>query len=222
MTGDKKDDHQSKRLLPWARLVLATGVILVLLPCLGLVGSVVYLRARQAGAFSRWRSLGALPDNGIDIVTGDVGVVYVVTAAGSIYGCRHRGTRVADDCWYETQEPLSVDQKARFDKSLYQREVEPPVGTVVDTLEVTVWQAEDAFEVRYILLEDGTVWKWEYDVGSYLSLFIIILGPIAGVALGIVVVVILWTGVGLRRLQHRIKEKESPAEPKQPAPPAQE
>ncbi|MFQ5580653.1 MAG: hypothetical protein ACE5FZ_08570 [Nitrospiria bacterium] len=129
---------------------------------------------------------------------------------------------MADDCWYETQEPLSVDQKARFDKSLYQREVEPPVGTVVDTLEVTVWQAEDAFEVRYILLEDGTVWKWEYDVGSYLSLFIIILGPIAGVALGIVVVVILWTGVGLRRLQHRIKEKESPAEPKQPAPPAQE
>lgn len=209
MTEDKKDNHQPKGRLSRARFLLVTGVILVLLPCLGLAGSAGYLKARQAGALARWRPLGAPPDGGVDIATGDIGTVYVHTAAGSIYGCRHRGARGADDCWYEAQEPLSVDREARFDKRLYQRKVEPPPGRVVDTLEVALWQAEDAFETRYALLEDGTVWKWEYDVGGYLSLFIIILGPLAGVGLGIAVVVIFWAGVGLPSLRQRIKLKAS-------------
>jgi len=201
MTEYKKDNHQPKRLLPWVRLLLATGVILTLLPCLGLVGNVAYFRYQKAGAFSHWQSLGAPPYSGVDIVTGDIGVVYVRTAAGNIYGCMHKRKRVADNCWYEAQEPLSVDRKATFDNRLYQNEVEPPPGSVADMLDVTVWHAEDAFETRYILLEDGTVWKWEYDMGAYFSLFILILGPLAGLALGIMVVVILWASVGLRSLR---------------------
>ena len=198
MTGHKNHSHQPKRLSPTARWLLATGALLVLLPCLGLMGSVGYIWARQAGALSHWRSLGVPPDRGVDIVTGDTDVVYVRTAAGSIYGCRHRGTGAADNCWYKAQEPLSVDPEATFDKRLYQSEVEPPPGTVADRLEVTIWLAEDAFETRYVLLEDGTVWKWEYDVGSYWNLLILIIGPAAGLALAIVVVVVLGAALALR------------------------
>ena len=212
MTEDTKSDHQRKRLKPRVRLLLATGVILILLPCLGLVGSVAYLKVRQAGALSRWRPLGTLPAGGVELVTGDRGVVYVRTAAGSIYGCKHSGTRVTEDCWYEAQEPLNVDHNATFDTRLHQREVEPPAGTVVDTLEVTIWRGGDAFETRYVLLQDGTVYKWEYDVGGIWSLLILLLGPMAGLVLGVVVVVIRWAGVGLQSLQSRKERKKSPDE----------
>ena len=212
MTKDNERDRRRMRRKPWVRLLWATGVLLVTLPCLGLVGSSVYLKARQAGALSRWRSLGTLPARGVELETGDIAVVYVRTAAGSIYGCRHKGTREERDCWFEAQEPLEVDREATFDKRLYPREVEPPAGTVVDTLQVTVWRAEDAFETRYALLQDGTVYKWEYDVGSYWSLLILSFGPIAGLVSGVVVVAILWAGAGLRGLRSRLERKKGPDE----------
>ena len=69
----------------------------------------------------------------------------------------------------------------------------------MDTLNVTVWLPGDAFETRYVLLIDGTVWKWEFDVGAYLSLFIFMVGPIAGFGTSIIVVVVLWAVIGLKR-----------------------
>ena len=191
------DDHRHKRPIPWSCLILVTGMVLITLPCLGLMGSLAYLKFRQAGVLSRWQSLGTPPDGGVEIVTGDTGVVYVRTDKGEIYGCEHLDRDKADDCWHIAQKPLSVDSRARFDERLYQGEVEPPPGTVVDSLEVTVWFAEDAFETRYILLEDGIVWKWEYDAGAYFSIFVILVGPAAGLITGIVVVVILWVSAAL-------------------------
>jgi hypothetical protein len=210
MTEYRDHGRKTSRLSPRARLLLATGAILVLLPCLGLTGGAAYIWARQTGAFSRWRSLGQPPGTGVDIVTGDHDVVYVRTATGSIFGCEHRETRAPDDCWEDAQEPLSVDSEARFDTRLYEREVEPPPGTVVDTLYVTFWYAEDAFEIRYVLLEDGTVWKWEYDVGSYLNLAILLLGLAVGGAIGVVAVVVLWVRAGLR--SRRRHQEQSPDE----------
>ena len=207
MTEQEQDNGRAKRRLSWARLLLATGAILVLLPCLGLVGSATYLKSWRAGSQSRWRSLGAPPDGGAEIVTGDRDVVYVRTATGSIYGCEHRSSSAPGNCWIEAEGPLSVDPEARFDRRLYKGEVEPPTGTVVDTLDVTVWYAEDAFETLYFLLEDGTVWKWDYDVGSYWTLVILFLGPLAGAAAGIAIAVVLWGVAGLRGLRRRIRQR---------------
>jgi len=71
---------------------------------------------------------------------------------------------------------------------------------VVDELDVTLWYADSAFETRYVLLEDGTVWKWEYDKGSG-SLFACILGPLVGAAAGLLVAAALWIFVGRRGFQ---------------------
>jgi hypothetical protein len=146
--------------------------------------------------------LGRPPEGGVEIVAGDINVVYVRSEAGKVYGCEHSNS-TDDSCWLEAQKPYDVDPEATHDNRLFQGDVEPPPGEVVDALEVTVWQAEDAFETRYILLEDGTMWKWEYDVGAYQSLSILILGPIAGLGIGIIAVFILWLGVGLGSLKQR-------------------
>jgi len=42
-------------------LYLATVLLLLLLPCLGLWGSRAYLRAQEAGDLARWRRLEPLP-----------------------------------------------------------------------------------------------------------------------------------------------------------------
>jgi len=67
--------------MPWSRLLFMTGVVLILLPCLGLMSSLIYFKAQQSGVLSRWESLGEPPENGIKIVTGDIDVVYVLSLA---------------------------------------------------------------------------------------------------------------------------------------------
>lgn len=193
-----------QRRLPWARLLVVTCATLVLLPCLCLLGSVAFLNAQRSGKFSRWRSLEAPPGNGVEIVTGDTYVVYVRAAAGDVYGCEHQRKVTADNCWVETQEPLGIDPNTAFDERLFQDDVEPPPGMAVDTLDVTVWQVASAHETRYVLLQDGTVWKWEFSRVGYSSLIIVVLGLLAGGVLAIVLVVILWSGVGLRSLWQRL------------------
>ena len=206
MPEDGEDTDQPKRRSPRARLLVATAIVLLALPCLGLVGSVSYFSARKAGVFSRWRSLGMPPGGGVGIVTGDISVVYVRTGAGAVFGCSdHRGRKLPDDCWREGREPYGIDRKAAFDSRVYEGEAKPPPGTVVDSLEVSIRYGDAAFETRYVLLEDGTLWKWEYDVSAYGDLGTIVLGPLAGMALGIVAVIVIWARAGIRGLAGRTR-----------------
>ncbi len=187
------------RLSRRARLVLAAAVLFVLLPCVGLLGSAGYLKLRGDGAFSHWRSLGAPPGGGADILTADLQDVYVRSTGGAIYGCAYGDRPLAADCWAPATEPLPVDEQADFERRLFQGEVKPPAGTVRDTLAVTVWYADAAFESRLALLADGTVWVWEFEVSSYLSLFILVVGLVGGAVLGLVGAVVLLVKVRRRR-----------------------
>jgi len=175
-----------------ARLLLATVALLTLLPCLGLLVSAGYVRLRQVGAFSRWRALGAPPGGGVDILTGDLEVVYVRALGGTLYSCAYEEKPSAAGCWQPAPEPLRVDEWATFDRRVLDRDVRPPAGTVTDTLEVSAWYPEHAFEARFALLDNGTLWVWRYDVGSYLDLFILIVGLGIGTVLGMVAVAVLW------------------------------
>jgi len=174
------------------------------MPCLGLLGGGIYLRMRQAGAFSHWRSLGAPPDVAVKLVTGDTDVVYVRTVRDDVYECRHRGTAAARDCWQRAQEPVTVDPEVHFDQPVYEAEVQPPAGKVVDRLYTARWYAEDAFETRYVLLDDGSVWKWEYDVGGNWSLLIFVVGLLSGVALAVGTAAVIWAPVVLRSLRRQL------------------
>jgi hypothetical protein len=181
-----------------SRLLLASVAVLLILPCFGLMGGGSYLWARQQGVFSRWRSLGAPPGGAVGIAAADPSLVYVRTAQGNLYGCSHERGQQARACWVAARQPLSVDPDARAGESVFRGEPKPAPGQVVDALEVTTWYPEDAVETRYVVLQDGTVWKWEYDVGAYLSLFILTVGPAVGMLLALVIVGLLWVRAGRR------------------------
>ena len=84
----------------------------------------------------------------MDLVTGDIDVIYVRTASGDVYMCRHREAPAARDCWVRAEEPLTVDSDVRFDQGAYERDVQPPAGRVLDSLLTARFYAEDAFETR--------------------------------------------------------------------------
>jgi hypothetical protein len=193
--------------LPWARLLVVTCATLVLLPCLCLAGSIAYLKFQEDGASARWRSLRAPPGRGLELVTGDRDVVYVRADAGNLYGCWHQRAVTIDRCWVEVQEPLDIDPDAVFDTPLYKDDIQLPPGTVVDTLGVTVWRRDSAYETRYVLLQDGAVWRWQYSQVGYFDLIIVALALIAGSALAVALVVILWLSVGLRSVWQRIRRR---------------
>jgi len=190
----RDNERNSVARRPWsgARLLLATLALLILLPCLGVLGGAGFLGLRQSGAFSRWRSLGAPPGGGAEIITGDLEVVYVRAHNGAAYSCAYGEKPAPADCWRPAVEPFRVDPEATFGERVLEKDVPPPAGTVSDTLEVTAWYAEDAFEARFALLDDGTLWVWRYDVGSYLYLFILVVGLVVGGLVGVVGVVLLW------------------------------
>ena len=150
--------------------------------------------------------MGMPPSGGMEIVTADIYVVYVRTNAGTVFGCSdHRGRKLSDAYWSEAQEPFQVDRRTTFGSKLFKGERKEPPGTVEDALDVAIYMGEDAFETRYVLLKDGTVWKWEYDTGAIWNLGILLLGPAAGVVLGIVAVVVMWARAGLRSLSRSRK-----------------
>jgi hypothetical protein len=167
-----------------------------------------FLKAQESRAETRWQSLGSPPEGAIEIVTGDAYVVYVRSDAGEIYGCRHNRGRIRSGiCWMQTQEPLDIAPDTTFDEPPFADDVELPPGTVVDGLGATVWKRDASFETLYVVLQDGSVWKWEYSRVGYFNIIIVVLGLIAGGVLAIVGVVILWSGVGLRSLWQRITRK---------------
>lgn len=197
-THEPKQSEKRNR-IAWGRLLTGTVLVLVLLPCLGCIGSVVFAGLQRAGNLSRWQALGGPPGGGAGIVAGDLDVLYVRAKSGQVYRCEHRKPEPTD-CWTEAQAPYDVDPEVTDDSRVYAEDVEPPPGNVVDSLEVTIWYAEAAYETRYVLLDDGLAWRWDYEIGSYSSLFILICGPTIGLGLALLAVLGLWIWVGVASL----------------------
>jgi hypothetical protein len=164
---------------------------LVCSPCLGLVGGVVYLNGQSAGQFARWRTLSAPPETAVSFVAADPFRVYVSTLSGQVYVCDHDGAPVNSDCWLLAEEPYAIATDTDFERSVFSGEVPPPPGETTDAVYVSLIKAEAAYEARYVLLADGTVWVWEFGADSRQSLLVLLGGPVLGLALGGVVILAL-------------------------------
>jgi hypothetical protein len=172
-------------------LALAVLAILLCSPCLGLGGGLAYVSAAGQGRWARWRSLSAPPAGATALVTADPNVVYVEAAEGGVYVCAHNGDAAGAGCWTAAALPYNVASEADFEHAVFSGTVPPPPGEAVDQLYVSIFFAEAAFEARYAVLADGTVWVWEYSANSYDSLVALLLGPVIGLVLGLAAIGLL-------------------------------
>jgi hypothetical protein len=172
-------------------LALAVLVILLCSPCLGLGGGLAYVNALGQGRFARWRSLNAPPAGAAALVTADPNLVYVESGSGAIFVCAHNGRAAGAACWVTAQPPYAIAAEADFERAVFSGAVPPPPGDPVDQLPVSIILADAAWEARYAVLSDGTVWVWEYSAGGYDSLVALLLGPVVGLVLGLIVIGLL-------------------------------
>ncbi len=171
-----------------AGLAVVIFLVLICSPCLGLGGAVAYLGGQSGGQFAHWRSLAAPPETAVGFVAADPNQVYVATQSGQVYVCDHHQAPVNTQCWQPAEAPYAVEQETDYQHSVFAGEVPPPPGEAVDAVYVALFYAEVAFEARYVLLTDGTIWVWEYGTNSNGSLLVLLAGPVLGLALGGVVV----------------------------------
>jgi hypothetical protein len=193
--------------LTWVGRIIISVVLLIVLPVLGIPAGFVFLEGWKNLDAGRWQSLGSPAEMPLAIVGGDPGAVYVRGQDGSLFECDHTGPTRDNACWKE------VDQQRERGGGVnlgdrYRGEIPPPPGPVKEVLDVSLMMfVERASYLRYALLEDGSVWLWDYHADANWSLALLMLGPICGLAVAIVIVLVSWVAVGLRALLRWLKAR---------------
>ena len=195
------------RMPKWFWRLIITIALLIGLPFLGLGGGLALMRGCQRADAEQWEPLGVPPEMPTEIVDAGLDIVYVRGRGGSLFACDHTGATRENACWSEVEEPSTKDLDVEYGKT-YSGDIPPSPGPVVQSLDVSRHHAERAWYRRYVLLEDGSVWLWDYNADANWNLMLLMGGPTCGLALAIVIILLVWLAAGLRALLRRHKAKE--------------
>jgi hypothetical protein len=144
------------------------------------------------GALTAWRPAAPPPDGAIRILGIDLqdtrrdgndssdAVLYIETISGRAYKLAGEGAQAG---WEEIDPSAVTTWPWECDLP----PVVPPPSTVIDAAGAS-WCGEwHSGQVRYVVLEDGSVWQWKADripMATLLSMLCV--SPIAGIGIGIV------------------------------------
>jgi hypothetical protein len=168
---------------PVLRILIALLALLVV-PCLGAVAGFGLARVYWGGALTRWQRLPDPPAPAAEIVDGGTRLApggWWLTVRGAddrLFHCPPY-----DGCWVEVTAPPAE----AAEPCLYPYDARPPAppGPVADRLEAQACNAEAAYQASFVVLEDGTVWRWGHSVAGLSSLVELFLFVAGGAALGL-------------------------------------
>jgi len=190
----------------WVRRFAISLLLLIGLPLLGIPAGFALLSAWNNLDARSWQALGRPAEVPTAIVDADLDEVYVRAQDGSLYVCDHTGPTRNNACWVEVDQVGERDDGVR-PNSTYREEVPSPPGTIREFRHVSWYHAERARHSRYALLEDGSIWLWDRSADANWSLVLLACGPISGLALAIVIVLVWWGVAGLRALWRRLQAR---------------
>lgn len=167
--------------------VLKYSTILIVCVMVGCLGGYILVSGKNNPDFTQWKKMPAPPEPVLRIIElGGYGKqphsITIETASGKQYDC----------CgpWPATWNSLE------YKKTRYGSECNKPESTLYNELPgkivdcAYIMQFEWATEHYYAaLLEDGTLWRWQYYYGMDTVLNSVTWGIIAGLGLGIVVII---------------------------------
>jgi len=162
----------------------------------GFIGNAIFEGPVTAGKFSHWRSLG-LPEGKIPVsITGgaycDKGDgVEVSTADGELF-------QYCEKKWYASTSspsrgvysllPCSADQPTMHNPGF--GALPSPVASCAMIFQWE-WSSD---ELVYVVLEDGSVWRWYYPMNLGVLITYVGGGIVLGLIAGIVIAQFLWKG----------------------------
>jgi len=179
-------------------------VFLFVLPflCLGL--GILGAWILESGRLHGWEALGAVPGGAGEFLDASTTYVYLKNRSGDIY--RNPDSNYCETCWEKT---LPLD-KPLIDPSRSCQGTNSAIpstpGEVVDRLAGRECYADAIADFEYVILTDGSVWKWAYFRGAY-GLLVYPLFALCGCLAGIIPLGI-W---GLMRLVRRGKPPQAGA-----------
>ena len=146
-------------------------------------------------------------------VDASIDLVYVRGQDGSLLECVHNAMAAGDECWKKVEQTQEVGYDVSLGSTYHGKKPSPP-GPAVEALDLVGHRyTESSVFMRYILLEDGSVWVWAYYGNPVSSFMLPLLGflgwPVCGLVLAIGLTLAIWLVVGVRALvRHgkRIKE----------------
>jgi len=133
--------------------------------------------------FPRWIPVMAPPETAVKLLAYQGGVLYIRTVSGNVYAYE-----ASDGRWKRAEQvdPKASDNECNFGEFSTPR----APGKIVSQLESYPCIVDAASQVNLILLEDGSIWKWEKTAGEMDLLFVpigVIVATVTGGSLGVVV-----------------------------------
>lgn len=180
---DMNRSDRGKRLVSFILLAPILSVLL-LLPILGCLGGARYGTAWHRGTILEWKPLEPPPEKATEILaagagSGDSWAVYVKTTNQKVYSCSY------EICWIEkTVVPEDLRANPPCDPPVY-FEVPSPPGQVVDSREAQACNSEAGYQVNFVVLEDGSVWRWQHYTTAFSLLERLFVSTICGSILGL-------------------------------------
>ena len=167
---------------------LPAFLILFLTIVLGfVVGVVLFYIVTFVGRRGSWEQLESPPGDILRIVTVEQYFAIVETSDNLLYKVYCRAENTNDVCWKVVEEPIDIPDRSCEDDVFPQ-----PPDRVQDQAAFCV-QHEYLIFTEYFLLEDGSLWRWEYAVnplGQVVQLVrFVIVSTIAGAIVGVALVV---------------------------------
>lgn len=161
-----------------------------------------------------WQSLGAPPNRPVQILGLCEGTICVETFEGQRYRYHRKTCRqpAEQTCWIEvistTVMPL-VPELAN--PCLFEYDVPSPPRDAIQTVGAKVCHSGGDQYIYYALLEDGSIWHWEHDIGDMASLGAFFFGGwgvLFGLGAGLFVAgIIFWLGWPQRKAAATVQEK---------------
>lgn len=150
---------------------------------LGNIGS----RLIDSGIFVQWESLGSPPGGGMELAGTDGYRIFVRTKTDDVFVCSKPSPQT---CWTPAAWPPDGPLQAAYDLEKDIFWVRKPPVTPIDNTAVQIFALENKLEAKYILSEDGTVWRWYYGVNvmSLQTHFFSFCGGSLGLLIGLLVI----------------------------------
>ncbi len=151
--------------------------------------------------FRPWQQLKAPPENAVEILAFhtpgfESGILYIHTSSGSIYAYSPFSDGTSNAEWTKVEQ---VNQEeSNYECNLGEFSTPTPPGRIVSQLESHPCLVDGESQVNFIILEDGSVWKWEGG-SSELDLLLIPLGVVVaviggslGAVAGLLIGIVTW------------------------------
>ncbi len=181
------------------------GIVFALIPIVGMIAGVyeVWITSttpRISPETIPWQSLGFPPAKAIKVLGVSQSdhdlVVQTVDGERYIFQCGRSKPQAGQYCWYKLEElpPLqSISETPRF-------VVPNPPGSVVSSVAIPLPNRQ----INYAVLEDGSVWVWNYDprppdsmggeeLATLMAFFIFaVVGLVIGIIISVIIAVLAW------------------------------